>query len=609
MKPWEDYAPTTTQSVNTTDSKPWEDYAPVETQLANDSANPSTNSLGFFQGLKAAVKSPLDALAGIPTGLGNMGVGLVQTVNDLINPAGDSEFSQNLAKAIKQSNLEQSKLPAAERAGIAVGETLPTLPISTGGLITTGAASGAAMSALSPKEEAGLKNRLKDAAVGGTEGAIVGGIFKAGIGAGKVVKRLTVGASPEGVLAARLGPEKTKIALQQLQAATPDSPVLLPDVAGDSIQGLTRSVAKTDGARDIIVDALENRSDDAVKRVSDALSRDVSKIDAYFGSLDDIKKARLEMANPLYQKAFEANPKLPLTGNEDLFKKIGQVANIKKIKRDFLLDESIPTNSLVFLDKFKQELYDQAQTFKRQGANNKAKVLDELRTDITRKLSNLSPDYKKALNIYADESLLINAQEEGLNFTKLTPEELRKRFISYTTGEKDAFRIGVRESLQRTVNATPEGADPAKRIFGNTQKQEQLKVIFPDQARYDAFKTKMIDEINGAKTKFKVLGGSRTDFNVENDTQFLNHIAQASSLTSLPTALYSTVVNEVKNRAAGLNQKNAQKVAKILMSRQDSINTLEALVKKEQGMQKRILRQFIDTTLKTTVAATNTNTK
>ena len=580
-------------------------------------------SLGFVDGLRATFAAPggpgkglplIDAISGIPEGLGNAAIGVVQAATDAVDWNGKSEFSQNLVKAIKQRNLDQSKLPDAERAGIAVGEVVPTIPISAGpggGLVATGALSGAAMSAFAPKEESGIVNRLKDTVVGGGEGAIAGGVLKvvSGVvkGTGNILKNAIVGASPNSIIAARLGPEKTKIALDELRTASPESVLLLPDVAGDSIRGLTRSIAKTEGARDIVVEALEKRSEGAVKRVSDALSKDISGVDAYFGSLDDIKKARLELSQPLYEKAFKENPQLSVRGNEDLFKKINQVANIKKIKRDFLLDESTPINSLVFLDKFKQELFDRAQTFKRQGANFKAKVMDELRVDITRRLSKLSPDYKKALNIYADESLFVNAQEEGLNFTKLTPEELRKRFSTFTTGEKDAFRIGVRENLQRTISATQEGADPAKRIFGNTQKREQLQVIFSDPVRYDAFKTKMIDEIKGAETKFKVLGGSRTDFNVENDTQFLNHIAQASSLTSLPTALYNTVVNAVKNRAAGLNQKNAQKVAKILMSRQDSINTLEALVKKEQGMQKRILRQFIDTTLKTTVAATNTN--
>ena len=168
---------------------------------------------------------------------------------------------------------------------------------------------------------------------------------------------------------------------------------------------------------------------------------------------------------------------------------------------------------------------------------------------------------------------------------------------SLGASEKEAFRIGVRENLQKTTTSTSDGADPAKRIFGNFYKRDQLKAIFPNQTKFKEFERKMIEETKTAETKFKVLGGSRTDINLAADTEFLSTVAKTGGdvATSGKLALVRAAASSIKNKLGGINEKNAKRLATILVNRKESIKLLESMMKKEQApVQKRLIGEFIE---------------
>lgn len=574
---------------------------------------------------------------GIPQGLGNAFIGGVQAATDVGEKAaqlieklyfGDNlqmnTFGNRLADQVKARKAEQAQLPTSERAGIFVGEVAPTIAAGAGtgarvaaitgsriaGIATGGGIGGATSSAVSMQEQAGLGNRAVETA----KGAAIGTAFGTGLGvAGKVVgaigkgaKSLVTAKSAEDILAARLPKEQTTALLEQLKTATPDNPVLLPDIAGDSIKGLTRSVAKISTGRDIVTDALEKRSQGAVSRVANHLSRDVSPVENYFGRIDDLNKSRQEMASPFYKKSFERNVKLSPRTNKVLFDKL--TPEIKSVRNDFrITKKEAPDNSLILLDKVKKSLYDKAQVLKRQGAKEQAAVFDDLRKELTQKLKIASPDYAKALSIFEDESKIITAQQKGLDFSSLRPEEIRREVLDMLPAERDGYRIGVRENLQKTVSSTADGADPAKRIFGNEFKREQLRAVFGNEKKFAEFEQKMANEIRAADTKAKVLGGSRTDYNMAGDDEFLNKminggIRLAKSKVN-PLYLVEAAYNAVTNKFAGINEKNAGELAKILVNRPDAVNALESIVAKQNNpLQKRVLdevKQYILTNLAT----------
>jgi hypothetical protein len=577
------------------------------------------------------------------------------TPEDISQVLADKQKAKNAAEAdkplgfkvIKEATKIAPFLAAGSTTGKLVSEGVASLGTAAKavapilGLGASGAVGGAEISALSPQEEAGLGNRAVETAKGAATGAAFGTALGVGgkvVGAiGNAGKSLFTAKSAEDILAARLPKEQTTALLEQLKTATPDNPVLLPDIAGDSIKGLTRSVAKISTARDIVTDALEKRSQGAVSRVANQLSRDISPVDAYFGNLDDLSKARSEVSKPLYEQAYaEGNkniqkllkpkvtkearfvsdgsggvkkeitrteiPAPPLFSNPNIQKYIAKAKN-----DPLFVDPRISNNDFAVLDGAKKIIDDDISLAMRAGEKEKARALIGIKKQIIDKLDEVSPTYKQARQVFGGFSQLKSAQEAGLDFSKLRPEEVRREIKGLSAAERDAYRIGVRENLQKTVSSTADGADPAKRIFGNEFKREQLKAVFGNEKKFAEFEQKMANEIRAADTKAKVLGGSRTDYNMAGDEEFLNKIINGGIKVAKskvnPLYLVEATYNALTNKFAGINEKNAADLAKILVNRPDTVKALESIIEKQQNpLQKRALneaKQYILTNILT----------
>ena len=91
------------------------------------------------------------AAMGLPNAFANAGIGAIQAGADLGDTAlrlidkayfgnslaNEKLFGERLAEQVKIRREEQSKLPAAERVGIAIGETLPYLTTGVGTVAIT----------------------------------------------------------------------------------------------------------------------------------------------------------------------------------------------------------------------------------------------------------------------------------------------------------------------------------------------------------------------------------------------------------------------------------------------------------------------------------------
>jgi hypothetical protein len=553
---------------------------------------------------------------GIPQGLGKTLVGGIQTATD-IGEAGaraieksiygdvleQDTFGKRLAKQVGRQEEREAQLPTSERAGIATGEIAPylTTGAGTGAKILAktgskilagmgaGAVGGAVSTGLAPREEAGLSERAEETLRGSGVGTLTGGALSTLSKAPSGIKRLFTAKKPEDVLAKGLPAGQTAEILEKLKAGGED--VLLPDVAGDTMQGLTRALGKTKGGKDLINEALEKRSESALTRVRNELTK-VSPVDSYFGSLDDLAKARSEIASPIYKKAFEKGTALDINKNKALFEKIAP--DIKDARRIFRMGDEIKDNSIVMLDAAKKSLDDKIGKAFRQGEKQEARALMEIKNDLVSKLDELNPDYKKARQVFSDFASIENAQQQGLQFNKLRPEQLNKYVKGLTPSEQEAFRIGVRESLDKiTAKST---TSPAKKIFGNTEIQNQLKAIFPDSKSYGEFRKRMLEEIQFADTKFKVLGGSRTDINLASEEEFLNKVAEVGTagMTGGKSTLIGATIRSIKNKFNGISEKNAKQLASIVVNKGKSIDTLEKILAKESNpTQKEIIRDMI----------------
>lgn len=368
----------------------------------------------------------------------------------------------------------------------------------------------------------------------------------------------------------------------------------IADIAGDEIQGLTRSIGKMKGAKNLIHGTLTERAEGAVLRVSEQLSKNFSSIESYFGTLEEMAKARNAAARPLYKKAYlEAPEILDLRINKYLQdKRVIDAINEAKAKYGLRLEA--PNNSLEALDGAKKVLFDLESQAKIQGAKGLSNSYKDLRQGLVEVLDASSPTYAQARKVYEHPSKMIDAQQAGFNFSSVLPEKLKIDLGKMSPDEIEAFRIGVRASLQRTVSNINDGSDPARRIFGNSNKREQLEAIFPDQ--YDEFSKAMKDEMITFKTRNAILGGSRTDYNIAEDGAFIDAIADSARRGLIASSIDKAAdltVNAVKKRYIGITDKNAEDVARILLDREKGIEALQKLIKQQSNMeQKAIINNF-----------------
>lgn len=535
----------------------------------------------------------VEGLAGFTEGLGRAAVGATQLGAELL---GQEEFAGKIGQQIaKEKELEKDD-STARKVGRFIGGVAPALPVGAGmGLIKGGIVGGAAAELIQPTEEGTAKERVKQTAIGAGLGGLTGGAL---LGAGKtikgtagLVKRQFVATKPEDIIAKGIRPEDAQPILDKLQEGKIS---VIPDVAGDEVKGLTRSIAKLPQAKDVVTDALEQRSFGAVKRVSEQLSKDISPVGAYFGNIDDLAKARSEIAAPLYEKAFKQNTTLDINKNRELFNKIAP--DIADAKNKFRLSSDISDNSIVMLDAAKKSLDDKIGKAIRQGERQEASILQGIKKELVSKLDQLNPDYKKARQVFSDFASIQNAQEQGLEIVKkgITAEQVKKMIKEMSVAEKDAFRIGLREGLDRIVRNTSIGNDPAKKIFNDLSIVDKIKAALGDGKKFTDFKKRMQEEIAAADTRFKVLGGSRSDFNLSQDDVLDKIVSGAEVARGGKTELLRVTVNALKNRAAGLNKKNAKQVAEILVNREKGIEALQNIINKEQSKtQQRILKDFV----------------
>ena len=290
---------------------------------------------------------------------------------------------------------------------------------------------------------------------------------------------------------------------------------------------------------------------------------------------------------------------------------IESVALLKTNKKQFSTKElnegKISNNSLVMLDATKRILDDKIAEAIRAGKKNKTKVLVGIKKELTDKLDELNPDYKKARQVFADKSSIIDAQKSGLEFIKKRPEQIAKELKNMTQGEKDAYRIGVREKLSEIINKTSDSTNPVKKIFGKSETRKLIKIAIGNDKKYNDFKAKMMGEVRADKTKSEVLG-SLTGI-VNKDGEFLGNIANVSAgvLTGGKSSLIHATISSLKNLMVGISEKNAKQLASILTNRDKGIEAMEAILAKEKSStQRRIITEFIERFSSKTLTAMQT---
>lgn len=532
-----------------------------------------------------------DVAAGLGQGFEDVVGGVLQTVADVV---GAEQLSADIAAGQRAADLEMQQRGGAAQGARLASQIAPAFALPVASAPLKAVAGGGLLAALTPEDEIltqeqALIRRAKKAAGGA---AVTGGF----IGAGKVVgglRELARGRDADKIIARRL----TQFDLTDLKSQLKKGQIsVLPDVAGDELTGLTRQVGKqTGGAKDIIAEFFEGRASDSVNRVTKQLSKRVSDVDAYFANLDDIAASRAQVSAPLYKQAYLEAAAIPANKMKNLYTDKQFITAYNKAKRSYGLADDVAPDSLEALDQVKKVLDDDIANAYRDNKGNLAKVLTNTKNKILKIGDEESPAYAKARKIFADFKSLENAQEQGLKFSRMRPEEIKRYVKTLSAGEKEAFLIGVRENLQKTASSTADGASAGKRIFGNTYKKNQIKAAIQDPKTYNALKKRLQEDINASETYFKVLRGSRTDINQAEAGQELLEAAAREGSQGIKNQILDSAIYWFKNRYAGLTDKNAKILAKKLTSKEAGIKTIDNIIKMQKdALQKRVLLDVRD---------------
>lgn len=535
---------------------------------------------------------------------------------------GDESFRDyyNLAKEEERGQLQQARQEYPVQSVVSeIGASIPTggrilkAAYLTGMKMPTLLKGGAALGVISGLGEteniADVPETIKDTTLGGVYGATAAGAFGlAGQGIGKayskgkeLLKKVPAEEKAVNILGKYINPEEATQAAAKLEATT-GRQTILPDIASDEVQGLTRLLGKTTGSKNIIADVIGKRTTGSNRRVANLINNKVSS-EAYFGNLDEISKARKEIASPLYKQAYKE-------GNDALNKAVSaggsrvgtideligddRVVNlINKARQDYGIGKEISDVSIEALHGARQVADDVIGAAQRAGENNKARSYIDLKSKINNVLYQAAPTLEEADNTFAGYSALKNAQEEGLDFTKLRPEQLKTSLKGKTAGEKDAFKIGVREGLMKQVEGTPDMQSAARKIWSKPENRDRLKIVFNNPKEYSSFAKQMNDEIRIFDTKQRILGGSRTDINLADEQQIIDKVAGGvlSPKTSLVKNTIDAVASSIKKKYIGLDEKSARELATVLTNKEKSIDALRKIASKSESPE--VANQFL----------------
>ena len=164
-------------------------------------------------------------------------------------------------------------------------------------------------------------------------------------------------------------------------------------------------------------------------------------------------------------------------------------------RKDYGINQEIPDVSIESLHGARQVVDDIIGSAKRAGENNKARSYIDLKNKINNVIYDVAPTMKEADKTYAGFSALKNAQEEGLKFNQYrNGEEVKRAFSKLSDGEKETFKIGVKDYLMDKVSKSSE-RNPTKAIFGNQLEYGKLKAVFNNPKEFKDFAQRLSDEI------------------------------------------------------------------------------------------------------------------
>ncbi len=366
-----------------------------------------------------------------------------------------------------------------------------------------------------------------------------------------------------------------KVAQQRMTQGGRDT--ALVDVTGIKGEKLARAAANVPTGRGpaIVDDFVTGRMAGRGGRLQSAADRLAPN--KMFEVLDELHKSKLASARPLYDEAFA--PRSDLAGKvfapwderlqqflDDPIIKEGMGKGIRIQQMEALAD-GVPFNfqeyavkgfddageliiggtpNLRAMDAAKRGLDETINSARDDFGNIKwteyLRAVDRVRRSLVNKLDDITTDetgrsaYKEARAAYAGPASLEDAAWMGRKFLRGDEELTAKAVAKMSEPEKDAFRVGARREISSMINKDTQSA-VTKFAEKKGELWNKLRLVFPDDETFSAFRADIQAELGKAKTEGFI--GPRTlspTAGIQQDVAELGRQLPESSMRGLEAA-------------------------------------------------------------------------
>lgn len=371
-------------------------------------------------------------------------------------------------------------------------------------------------------------------------------------------------------------------------------PMTLPDIVGKPMQRLMRGAQgiPSKGADDIQT-ALETRRQGASSRVAGDVEAGMGQVrQDVFEATQKIAERQKASASPHYERAMQAGPVQSLAvvpGTDRTLATLWQRPSIQRaaaMEAALAKEEGRPANPVLIAMGKAQKAYsmetlhtvklrlDEMLGYARgrgqlpdgtPATKEGLRAIQDTKNDLLKIMDTHSKDYAQGRSIWAGEAELQDALEFGRSFLTggRSQAQLASELGEFSAAGRDQARIGIVDAVRSKIDDAPDGADVARRIFGNTTQRERLRAAFPDDQAFARFERQMKMEATMAKTE-ALPGGSQTAEKFQDMADVSEPLASPGNLFTVRGALNAVLRTGDRARMGRLAKQKVDALAPYL---------------------------------------------
>lgn len=349
---------------------------------------------------------------------------------------------------------------------------------------------------------------------------------------------------------------------EEVYQAWLDGDKALIESYGSQVRTLGQGAAQYKSGKAVAQDYFDDVIAEAPEKMKRAVSENISDVENYTKTVDDILAKGRAKAAPLYDDAYE-----DIIQDNNILTTPEIQSALKKAYKQFPSElKDAEPNSIKALDYAKRVLDDDIGKAQRAGEGNLARSRTEIKNSLLGVMDESSPSYKAARAQAGDYMKVSNAMEAGKQFMRLDPEDIVKATKNSTEEEKIAFKIGVGKQIRDKIDNKIEGSNPFNAIFGSkTQKDRLAKILTPKE--YKNLERGLRAEDRLYKMRNEILGGSPTAGKQQAAADIASggmdavQMAASGGIRSVPS---NTLLSGLKKMFDGINDDTAEQISRIL---------------------------------------------